>query len=70
MSDAPDAARMIEIAHARLSASLDALEGMVELVEKIGGFLSMEHQGKLADARFVLEHEGRRQVVRKVWRDR
>lgn len=70
MSAELDAARMIEMAHARLSASLDALEGMVEIVEKVGGFLSMEHQGKLADAKFVLEHEGRRQTALKFWSNR
>jgi len=70
MSAELDTARMIEMAHARLAATLDALEGMVEIVEKVGGFLSMEHQGKLADAKFRLEAEGRRKVDRKVWTNR
>lgn len=62
--------RELELTRAKLDCALTNLDKLARVLERIGGYLHMGDQHDLADARYQLEHEGRRKVVRGEWVDR
>lgn len=66
-----DAIRELELRDARLARLTYALDGLERLVTRVGGFLTMEQQEALADARAALAGEGvHRKPKAAQWRDR
>ncbi len=58
--------RIIELRDARIAALVAALQGLERIMTKRGGYMPMDEQSALMDARFALEMP----VHGKTWKDR